>query len=98
MYASTAALIAARSVQCATVRSEGITSRLEGSPVAEVFQAPELEGDERPEHAVVVRYAHDMLVDEARHRSRVEETAAGNPVRGQHLTQVTVERAAPPIG
>ena len=46
----------------------------------------------------MVRPAHDMLVDEARHRSRVEETAAGNPVRGQHLTQVTVERAAPPLG
>src|SRR5262249_46175971 len=39
-----------------------------------------------------------MLVDEARHRSRVEETAAAHPVGSQHLTQVAAERAAPPLG
>src|SRR5262249_14048843 len=39
-----------------------------------------------------------MLVDEARHGGRVEETAAAYPVRGQNLTQVATERAAPPLG
>src|SRR5215831_7548755 len=39
-----------------------------------------------------------MLVDEARYRSRVEETAAAHPVGRQHLVQVPAERAAPPFG
>src|SRR5262249_19021448 len=70
---------------------------LERRPVAEIFEAPELEGDEGPEDAVVVPHTRDVLVDETRDGILVEEATATHAFAREDLAQGGSERTPEPV-
>ena len=53
--------------------------------VAEVFEAPELEDEQRPERAVVIADAGDVLFDQAPHDLGVEEAGPTESLAGQDV-------------
>src|SRR5262249_54146164 len=65
--------------------------------VAEVLEPPALERQQRPERTAMVARAAEMGVDEPGDRCRVEDAAAAQPLRREHLADEAGERTAEPL-